>query len=164
MLIDSVYSHNLPVMLQSWASPPASRSLSDSPSGYHSNHEWSPKTPANGGEKEIIYMKKTDKMEKWNRPLRNTGAKHLINTSITNKLWILCRSAPKWVSYRWSHHPISCFCDLLYSDTQHWVANVYISTWAGYQDNKHLQLACCCLEPLITRCIVTEAIHRILYQ
>lgn len=46
VLIDSVYSHDLPVMLQSWASLPAYRFLSDSPLGYHSNHEKSPKMPA----------------------------------------------------------------------------------------------------------------------
>lgn len=45
VLTHSVYSHNLPVMLQSWESLPAYRSLSDSPLGYHSNRELNPKMP-----------------------------------------------------------------------------------------------------------------------
>lgn len=47
VLIDSLYSHNLPVMLQSWVLLHAYHFLSDSPLGYHSNHEWSPRLPAN---------------------------------------------------------------------------------------------------------------------
>lgn len=48
---DSANSHNLPVMLRSWASAPACCSLSGSPSGYRSNREWSPKLPANGAKR-----------------------------------------------------------------------------------------------------------------
>lgn len=86
VLIDSVYSHNLPVLLQSWVSLLAYRSLSDSPWGYHSNPEWSPRMPAN--------REKKRKSDKWEKDLKKkkrkqqcttlSGAKHLINESITN--------------------------------------------------------------------------------